>query len=164
VDLFQQRLFRLGNKCTLLTDADEIILANPLKYSSQLGLKNYLKSFQLDDQKKHFRAFGYILAHVTEKDENDVNDETNTRYLEKPIDWEAPVLEQRRFWSPQAKYNKPLLSKSPVRYKPGFHNLYIPARFFILFFIFFFYFFLFMFSFFLVFGVCVKKMFFFPKK
>ena len=43
---------------------------------------------------------------------------------EPPIDWKKPILKQRRYYALDPRYNKPLLSKVPLTYRPGFHKTY----------------------------------------
>ena len=46
-------------------------------------------------------------------------------YIEAPMNWNKPILAQRRYWLPVGKYSKPLLTKIPLRYRPGFHNNFV---------------------------------------
>ena len=44
---------------------------------------------------------------------------------EPPFDWSNPyILQQRKTFIPDHMYDKPLLSKLPLRYKAGFHKLF----------------------------------------
>ena len=46
-------------------------------------------------------------------------------YIEAPMNWNQSVLAQRRYWVPISKYNKPLLTKTRLRYRPGFHTNFV---------------------------------------
>jgi hypothetical protein len=82
-DLFQRRLLRYGYKCVLLSDADEIIVADPTVYPE--GLKEYLKKWVKDTPAiTNYRARGYMIAHLYETEQgHDLNDPL----IEKDIDW-----------------------------------------------------------------------------
>eukprot|EP01038_Epipyxis_sp_PR26KG_P008289 gene8289-11219_t len=116
-DLHQYRLFRYGFKCVLLSDVDEIVVPDPTKYPH--GLKEYLTNFANDPNRKYQRVNSYLLAHISLPNGDDM---TN---VEQPVNWSQSILAQRHYWTPVGFYNKPLLSKIPLRYKAGFHNTYI---------------------------------------
>jgi hypothetical protein len=123
-DLFQRRLLRYGYKCILLSDADEIIVADPKVYPD--GLRELLRKWVKETPTvTNYRARGYMIAHIYETEQgHDVSDSM----VEKDIDWSKSLLSQRSYWTPQPHYNKPVLSKVPIREKPGFHNLYVPQK------------------------------------
>jgi hypothetical protein len=58
---------------------------------------------------------GYFVGHMVDGD-----------YIEPAIDWSSPILRQRKYMMRQHQYDKPLLTKTGIRYKPGFHNKYLP--------------------------------------
>lgn len=119
-DMYQRRFFRYGYKCVLLSDVDEIMIPDPDKYPG--GLSQYLTAFVNNTEAKIFRAVGHIIAHISQAD-----GEENTR-MEPPIDWTKSIMGQRNFYFPQPKYSKPLVSKVPVHYKPGFHTAFSPTN------------------------------------
>ena len=43
---------------------------------------------------------------------------------EKPLNWNESILAQRSYFAWDRVYNKPLLTKVPLAYRPGFHRLY----------------------------------------
>ncbi len=43
---------------------------------------------------------------------------------EPKLDWNVSILKQRRYYAPDKTYNKPLLSKIPLVYRPGFHRTF----------------------------------------
>ncbi len=85
----------------LFTDVDEIIIPNPRKYRD---LRDYIEKFSGD----YVACTGYGLFHA--------------RNEEPPLDLERPILSQRRYWYPDCYYNKPLLSRKPLQWAPGFHT------------------------------------------
>jgi hypothetical protein len=55
------------------------------------------------------RAAGYEVVHYRDQ--------------EQPLDWHADLwLPQRKMWYPCQKYSKPVLSKFPISWTPGFSN------------------------------------------
>ena len=42
---------------------------------------------------------------------------------EKPIDYQRPILTQRRYWLKNDNYNKVLLSRVPLEWNEGLHQL-----------------------------------------
>lgn len=43
---------------------------------------------------------------------------------EPALQWEKNILEQRSYYVENSMYNKPLVTKIPLYYRPGFHKLY----------------------------------------
>lgn len=109
VEMHQQRLFRAGYKCVLFAESDEMIIANPELFSG--GLKQYLAAFLADDARKFSRVVGYEIAHLSEGDG-----------AEPVIDWSKSILSQRNFALRMVHFDKPLLSKVPLRFVPGHHH------------------------------------------
>ncbi len=118
-DLYQRRFLRYGYKCVVLSDVDEMLVPDPEKYP--LGLSQYLASFVNNSATTVFRAEGHIIAHIS------TPDGTENLKIEPPIDFAKPILAQRHFYYPQPRYSKPLVSKIPLHYKPGFHTTFTPA-------------------------------------
>ena len=132
------RLLRAGYPCVLFSDTDEFLIPDPIAYPG--GLRQYLKKFITDSSLNHRRTSGRELSHVsygngtysfdgkwnqtfTEKDIENIR--AKYGYIEGPMNWSKPIFSQRRYWAPVAKYSKPLLTKIPIRYRPGFHNNFI---------------------------------------
>lgn len=86
----------------IFTDIDEIILADINKYS---GLDDYINNLDSD----YVRCFGYELIHLKDKEET--------------FDLKKPVLAQRKYWYHNIYYDKTLISKKPLFWKIGFHNV-----------------------------------------
>jgi hypothetical protein len=112
VELHQQRLFRYGYKCVLFTEIDEMFMPDPAKYPG--GLKEYLSKFAADPAKIHYRGAGYEIVQKTEGD--------TANPAELTMDWSKNIMAQRHFWAPSPGFSKPLLSKIPITYLPGFHS------------------------------------------
>jgi hypothetical protein len=112
-ELMQLRLLRWGYKCVLLSDVDELMIPDPDKYPG--GLSEYIAKFENDTEKIYLRMTGYLISHVVDGD-----------YVEPPLRWDQSILPQRKYFVRQPKYDKCLLSKTGIRYKPGFHTKYMP--------------------------------------
>ena len=112
VELHQQRLLRSGYSCVLFTEIDEMIVPDPDQYPG--GLKEYLNKFAQNSSLLHIRPQGYEMVH------RNFSSVSNER--EKNIDWTKSILAQRKFVFPSPGYSKPLLSKIPLLYVPGFHT------------------------------------------
>jgi Glycosyl transferase family 2 len=85
----------------LFCDVDEIIAPNPTKYD---GLGDYIDRMTAD----YVNCRGVEVLH--QKD------------TEPPIDLDRPVLDQRGWWFRNYIYSKPLLSRVPLHWVPGFHH------------------------------------------
>lgn len=107
------RLLRWGYKCVLLSDVDELMLPDPKKYPG--GLKQYIANYEKNGTELYYRMKGYLIAHIVDGE-----------YVEKPIKWNEPIMQQRKYFVRQPKYDKCLLTKTGIRYKPGFHTKYLP--------------------------------------
>lgn len=86
----------------IFTDTDEIIVPDLAIYS---GLNDYIARTDFD----YVTSIGMNVCHAI--------------HLEDPIDWDRPLLEQRkyaRFFSSQCKT---LISRTPVKWLPGFHSM-----------------------------------------
>jgi hypothetical protein len=86
----------------VFTDIDEIIFPNSEEYS---GLDDYIEKMQT----KYVRCKGYDLIHL--KDKEPVFDSSKT------------VLTQRNFWYPTRWYDKTLISRVPLTWKMGNHQV-----------------------------------------
>jgi hypothetical protein len=87
----------------IFTDIDEIIVPDIMKYR---GLDDYIQKLDKD----HVRCIGYDLIHLPHKEEN--------TYCAS-----EPVLSQRRFWYHTHWYNKTLISRQPLNWEIGFHEV-----------------------------------------
>jgi len=116
INKYQDRLLRFGYPCVIFSDTDEIIVPNPKRYPR--GLSQYLEEFLADEKRKYHRVNALEVGHVSWG-----NGTEGTH--EPPFDWNNPyILAQRRTYVPDHEYNKPLLSKVPLRYRAGFHKLF----------------------------------------
>lgn len=84
----------------IYTDTDEMLVADPDRFSS---LADYVSRMQADA----VRATGFEVFHNLD--------------CEGPLDDDQPVLSQRSFAHFSSAYCKPLVHRSPVRWRPGFH-------------------------------------------
>ncbi|MCM8776432.1 MAG: hypothetical protein NC930_08840 [Candidatus Omnitrophica bacterium] len=81
----------------LFTEPDEIV------YHTR-GLGVYIEGFR----KNAIRCFGYEIFHKMDE--------------EPPIDLTCSILSQRKYWWMRRHWNKPLLSRVPLNWIPGFHR------------------------------------------
>jgi len=116
--LWMGRLLRVGYTCVVYTDVDEM-LVTPNKAKYPRGLIDLVIEFVKNPAVQHFRGMGHNVAHVSES-------EDATPPLEAALNWSAPLLAQRSYWVKNARYDKPLLSKVPLRWRPGFHMTFLP--------------------------------------
>lgn len=116
-----------------------MIAPDPRAYPGGLG--EYFKKFLADSSLMHRRCNGVELAHVSYgngsysfehvKEARSLTAEnlqtiwSKYGYIEPPMNWSRSILSQRRYWIAAARYSKPLLTKIPIRYRPGFHNNFI---------------------------------------
>jgi hypothetical protein len=111
----QDILLRHGYKCVIFSDTDEFIVPNPAKYPG--GLKEYLKAFIADKGKQYMRVKAYELGHMAYGN-------GTKESQEPPLDWSKSILSQRQYYVEDGAYNKPLLTKIPLVYRPGFHKVF----------------------------------------
>jgi hypothetical protein len=86
----------------LFTDVDEILLPLPGLYA---GLDDYINKLK----KTYVRCRGFELIHL--KDREDVYDSNKS------------VLSQREYWHKNKWFNKTLLSRRPLEWRVGFHQV-----------------------------------------
>jgi len=110
VQAHQQRLLRDGFRCVLFTEVDEIVVADPTLWGNRGNLQGFMKAFARDSRQIYARPSGRTLSHSLIGDQ-----------AEPPLNWTLPLLAQRLWWAHSAKYSKPLLTKVPLKYIPGFH-------------------------------------------
>ena len=84
----------------LYCDCDEFIVADPKKY---MDLRVFMDAYPAE--KCYCEGFNVLQV------EN-----------EQPINFAFPYLSQRKYWSKDIDYNKPLLSKVPLNWAPGCHR------------------------------------------
>lgn len=86
-------------------DADEFLLPDPEKYKN---LYHYVEEMR-DSEKKVGRATGYEVLH--------------DRHNEPAIDWNAPLLKQRKQWIHVDTYDKPIILGEVRPWSHGKHHL-----------------------------------------
>lgn len=84
----------------VVVDVDELIVPTPER--GDLG--EYLDRFD----EPFVTALGYEIVHLPDR--------------EPPLDPTRPILEQRRFWTENATYNKSSITTEPSHWEPGFHR------------------------------------------
>jgi hypothetical protein len=89
-------------KWVLFSHADEIICPD---YDLYCGLEDFLIK---NKKSKNFRCKGYEVIQFPE---------------EKPIDKLRPLLSQRNYWFQNDVYSKPLITKIPIKWTPGWHGI-----------------------------------------
>lgn len=109
---FQDYLLRSGYKCVVFGDTDEIIIPDPLYYPG--GYKEYLDKFVANESVIIVATTAWELAHISYGN-------GSKESQEPPLKWEENILKQRHFSYIDGFYNKPLISKVPLTYSPGFH-------------------------------------------
>ena len=120
INKFQDRLLRFGYPCVIFSDTDELIVPNPLRYPR--GLRQYLEEFLADPKRKYHRVHALEVGHISYGN-------GSSSSTEPPFDWSNPyILAQRLTYVHDKAYDKPLLSKVPLRYRPGFHKLFTADR------------------------------------
>ena len=100
---FQRKLLR-ENDIILFAEADEIIAPDP---ATGLTLKKYIE--KMEDE--YVSCYGFEVWHDKE--------------VEPPLDLKKKILLQRKFWYhySTSAFDKPLLSRRPLNWGIGFHNL-----------------------------------------
>jgi hypothetical protein len=119
--MYTKRLLRMGYPCVVYTDTDEFLAPQQEKYP--LGLIEYMSKFQHDDTFRYRRATNMVIVHVSK---NETGSGSPPDFLEKGLDWTENIMAQRSYYSNDEWYNKPLLTKVPMRWQPGFHHTITP--------------------------------------
>lgn len=101
VEDFQQFLLR-SYDTVLFAEVDEFVIADPLRYT---GLDDYIE--RLDAPAA--RCTGFNVVHQAD---------------EPPLDFDRPLLAQRRCWHASLDYSKRLLARTPLQWSQGFHREY----------------------------------------
>ena len=97
----QQRKLLAEFDTVVYVEADEYLIVDPSKYKD-------LKDFIEKNKDSRIFATGY----------NVIQDEEN----EIPLDWQKPILKQRKYWSPTIPYSKPVITRVPINWVAGFHS------------------------------------------
>jgi hypothetical protein len=84
----------------IYTDCDELIVPDPANYPS-------LEAHLTAQRYEYASPVGLTLVHLTD--------------MEAPIDLTKPLLTQRRYCQFQATMCKPLITRVPLKWEPGFH-------------------------------------------
>lgn len=146
VEMYQQRLFRWGYPCVLFTEIDEFVVPDPDKYP--LGLSSFLQEFSADAKnvlnfkdkpyspkfENTIKANCHQMGHLHNPDFpsngsypksfRPKNYDKNTLW-EDPIDWNKNLMTQRHYvWPFDPIFSKPVLTRVPLKYGPGFHNAF----------------------------------------
>lgn len=101
-----QALLLQSYELVLFCEVDEIVAPFPGRWPG--GLAEFLK--QRDMPEAGFvRCLGYEIVH-------------QRRQGEPRLDWQQPVLRQRRCWRRSDRYSKPLLAGRPLEWDIGFHQ------------------------------------------
>ena len=101
-DDFINELFSKGYTCIVNTCVDEFIIVDPEKYD---GLRQFIEA----NQKKYYHCQGYEIVHNQDE--------------EPALDFDKPLLSQRKYWWKDARYNKPLIFREPLNWVLGKHFL-----------------------------------------
>jgi hypothetical protein len=94
----QRKLLR-QYKWVLFTEVDEFVVPDPEVYT---GLQDYISQIKKD----HVYCRGYNVIQVNEP----------------PIDWDKPLMRQRKWWWQDHTYSKPAISRRPLDWYLGFHR------------------------------------------
>jgi hypothetical protein len=100
VAAFQAFLLRSYER-VLFAETDEIVVADPSLYS---GLDDYIDRCH----DRAARCTGFEVVHYPDE--------------EPALDFDRPILAQRRYWHASRKYCKPILSAVPISWSLGFHE------------------------------------------
>ncbi|GBQ77819.1 hypothetical protein AA14337_0931 [Acetobacter malorum DSM 14337] len=92
----------------VVSDCDEILVANPQKY---VDLKDYIQRGLSD----YVTAIGLNVVHAIDR--------------EGPIDFDKPLLEQRHYAIFNSFEVKTLLTKIPLKWSPGLHYVNVKQKF-----------------------------------
>ena len=113
INKYQDRLLRYINVSFLVT----LISLCPIRNHTQEDWTILKKLFD-DPKRLYHRVRALEVGHVSYG-----NGSEST--VEPKFDWNNPyILSQRKTYIPDHMYDKPLLSKVPLRYKAGFHKLF----------------------------------------
>ncbi len=100
INSLQQGLLRYYD-VVIYTDCDELLVADPRKSPS---LDAYLNQKRFS----HAAPVGINVVHMVDR--------------EPPLDFAQPLLQQRRFCQFHSQLCKPVITRVPLRWEPGFHS------------------------------------------
>jgi hypothetical protein len=102
-----QRFLLQSYDAVLFVEADEIVCMSP---NSKIApdLRTFIDKFMPTPGLDWVRCEGYEVIQSPE---------------EAALDWNKPLLPQRRYWARSNLYSKILLSKVPIPWDLGFHNV-----------------------------------------
>lgn len=92
-------------KAVLFAEADELVFPDPARHPNLLAYAN-----ATEGGPPVVKCDGYNVWH-------------DRKSGEPSLDWDAPLLRQRRWAYRNAEYCKPLFARVPVRWRFGFHKL-----------------------------------------
>jgi len=96
----RQKELLKDHEYVIFTDCDECLAPDPEKFRD-------LEDFIIKADKNAYRCKGYEIYHSKD---------------EPSIDLGRPLLRQRKYWYPCLHWNKPLISRIPLNWIPGFHK------------------------------------------
>ena len=88
----------------IYTDVDEIIAPDPRKYKD---LGDCIEKFRVSDEEV-VSCYGWGILHDPRE--------------ELAIDMSKPLLKQRKYWHRAPTFDKPLITKVPLNWVPGYHK------------------------------------------
>ncbi len=97
-----QRFLLMDRFVVVYSDVDELVL--PMPGSGLYTFEDYFKQME----PAYTRCSGFEVVHHVA--------------MEPPLDFNAPLLHQRMWWYPAARYSKPLVSRVPIYWQPGHHR------------------------------------------
>lgn len=106
ISTFHEQLLRKYD-AVLFADVDEIIIPDPV---TGLTLKQYIEK----NVDTYINVIGLNVIH--------------NAYSEPRLDFDKPLFEQRSFVKLDPSYNKPLISRVPMRWAAGFHYAQYPRK------------------------------------
>ena len=109
VERFQAFLLQ-SYDLVLFCEVDEIVAPDPGRWPA--GLAEFLRRRGVPEA-GFVRCLGYEIVH-------------QRREGEPRLDWQLPVLEQRRYRRRSDRYSKPLLAGRPLEWEIGFHRFRSP--------------------------------------
>ncbi len=106
VEKYQKMLLE-KYEAVIFTDVDEIICIHP--DSNLAGLGDFMTAFIKDKKHTNWRVTAYSVIHLPDRGE-------------KEFDFSKTIFDQRMYWFRDQTYDKPLISKIPLKYVLGHHT------------------------------------------
>ncbi len=113
-----QRLLLESYQWVLFAEIDEIIVPDPAKYKD---LSDYIKKCKKDFV--HCTGQAILQMYQEKKIDGNKREEDLLFPDELDLDLRQPILKQRKYWTYDSSYSKPLLSRIPLAWEFGFHNI-----------------------------------------